>query len=64
MREEGADSGFLRANLHVKKHSGKTEPAGNWSLIGSEVERDQFALVESQEKRGCKRQKWKRREGL
>lgn len=39
-------------------------PAGNWSLIGSEVERDQFALVESQGKRGCIRQKWKKREGL
>ncbi len=52
MGEKGADSGFLRANLHVKKHSGKTVPAGNRSLIGSEVERDQFALVESQGKTG------------
>lgn len=36
-----------KGNLHVKKHSGKTVPAGNWSLIGSEVERDQLALLVS-----------------
>lgn len=40
--EKLEDSVFLRGNLHVKKHSGKTiMPVGNWSLIGSEVERDQ-----------------------
>lgn len=39
-------------------------PAGNWCLIGSEVERDQLALAESQGKRGFIRQKWKKREGL
>lgn len=60
---EGAGSRFLSGNLHVKKHSGKTVPAGNWSLIGSEVERDQLALV-SQGKGGCIRQKWKKRQGL
>lgn len=52
VREEEADSGFLRGNLHVKKHSGKTVPAGNWSLIGSEVERDQLAGAGLQGRRG------------
>lgn len=35
-------------------------PAGNWSLIGAEVERDQLAPVESQWTRGCTRQKKKK----
>ncbi len=61
MRNEGADGGFLRGNLHVKKHSGKTVPAGNWTLIGSEVERDQLALAESRGTRGCIRQKWRKK---
>lgn len=39
-------------------------PAGNRSLIGSEVERDQLALSELSEKRGCIRQKWKKKEDL
>lgn len=43
---EGVDGVFLRGNLHVKEHKGKTLPAGNWSLIGSEVKRDQLALLE------------------
>lgn len=58
MRAEGAYSGFLRGILHVTKHSGKTVPAGNWSLIGSEVERYQLALSVSQKKRGGIKQKW------
>lgn len=43
---EGVDGVFLRGNLHVKEHKGKTLPPGNWSLIGSEVKRDQLALLE------------------
>lgn len=36
---EGVDNGFLRGNLHAQWENS----AGNWTLIGSEVERDQLA---------------------
>lgn len=39
-------------------------PAGNWSLIGSEEERDQLALCELQIKTEGMRQNCKKREGL
>lgn len=57
--------GFLRGNLHARW--GKLLPAGNWSLIGSEVEGDQLSSVtvkkrvpmtKVEEKRGSWKDGW------